>query len=68
MVPHLLAEILAIKVGLDYFLKSAWRNEAMLIVESDNKNAVDWVSNPDNYTGFFFFLVKEIARVLSYSD
>ncbi|KAK8474679.1 hypothetical protein V6N11_013257 [Hibiscus sabdariffa] len=40
-VPPLLAEILAIKFGLELFFTSVWRKEDNLIVESDSLKAVE---------------------------
>ncbi|KAL4283563.1 hypothetical protein GQ457_16G029270 [Hibiscus cannabinus] len=60
-VPPLLAEILAIKFGLEIFFTSVWRYEVSLIVESDSLKAVEWVSNPSSCIGLYSDLVKEIA-------
>ncbi|KAK8495688.1 hypothetical protein V6N12_005594 [Hibiscus sabdariffa] len=63
-VPPLLAEILAIKIGLELFFNSAWRNVDRIIVESDNKVVVEWILNPVICTGIFSPLVKEIVSLV----
>ncbi|KAL4280566.1 hypothetical protein GQ457_03G000290 [Hibiscus cannabinus] len=67
-VPPLLAEILAIKFGLEIFFTSVWRYEVSLIVESDSLKAVEWVSNPSSCIGLYSDLVKEIADLAGTSS
>ncbi|KAK8556729.1 hypothetical protein V6N12_003124 [Hibiscus sabdariffa] len=63
-VPPLLAEILAIKIDLELFSNSAWRNVDRVIVESDSKVVVEWILNPVICTGIFSPLVKEIVSLM----
>ena len=40
------AEIIAIKEALLIFSASKWNSSHGLIIESDSKNTVQWISNP----------------------
>ncbi|KAL4383924.1 hypothetical protein GQ457_15G019670 [Hibiscus cannabinus] len=63
-VSPLLAKILPIKIGLELFFNSDWRNIDSVIVESDNKVAVEWILYPGIFTGIFLPLVKEIVSMV----
>ncbi|KAK8676448.1 hypothetical protein V6N13_142022 [Hibiscus sabdariffa] len=57
----LLADILAIKLAVEHFVNSPWVNRSRLIVESDSKVVVDWVSNPSLLSPFFLKFVQGIS-------
>ncbi|KAL4385238.1 hypothetical protein GQ457_15G008200 [Hibiscus cannabinus] len=56
----LLAEILAIKFAVDYFINSEWSSKSRLIIESDSKVAVDWIACPISSHPTFLRLIKGI--------
>ncbi|XVF83577.1 hypothetical protein PTKIN_Ptkin16aG0500400 [Pterospermum kingtungense] len=43
-----MAELLAIREAFILFLSSPWLNRCTLIVESDSRNAVNWVLKPES--------------------
>ncbi|KAK8617590.1 hypothetical protein V6N13_080500 [Hibiscus sabdariffa] len=57
----LLAEILAIKFAVERFVNSSWVNRSRLVVESDSKTIVDWVSDPSLSSPLFSKLVQGIS-------
>ncbi|KAK9024607.1 hypothetical protein V6N11_004765 [Hibiscus sabdariffa] len=57
----LLAEILAIKIAVERFVNSPWVIRSRLIVESDSKSAVGWISNPSVANPLFRQLVESIC-------
>ncbi|XP_039036586.1 uncharacterized protein LOC120173511 [Hibiscus syriacus] len=63
--PPPLAELKAIKKGIDIFLSSMWVPEGRLIVESDCKSAVEWIKSPSTAPTFFSNLVKDIVSLVS---
>ncbi|XP_039015581.1 uncharacterized protein LOC120145963 [Hibiscus syriacus] len=60
-----LAELLAIKVGLEAFLQAGNNSPLRVIMESDCKVAVEWVLNQGSCPACFSELVKSIDTVLS---
>ncbi|KAK8619750.1 hypothetical protein V6N13_066258 [Hibiscus sabdariffa] len=56
----LLAEILAIKIVVERFVNSPWVKRWRLIVESDSKSAVEWISTPSVANPLFRQLVGSI--------
>ncbi|KAE8730990.1 Isoleucine--tRNA ligase [Hibiscus syriacus] len=60
-----LAELKAIKRGLDIFLSSRWASVARLIVESDCSSAVEWIHSPVLAPIFFLPIVFQISRLIS---
>ncbi|KAK8667725.1 hypothetical protein V6N13_007871 [Hibiscus sabdariffa] len=48
----LLAEILAIKYAVEHFVNSIWFSRTRLIVESDSKISVEWISSPSSSVRF----------------
>ncbi|KAK8675161.1 hypothetical protein V6N13_033231 [Hibiscus sabdariffa] len=57
-----LAEILAIKFAIESFVNSGWfsSSSSRLIIESDSKVAVDWISFPSSSNPTFSNLVQEL--------
>ncbi|KAE8724010.1 Cysteine-rich RLK (RECEPTOR-like protein kinase) 8 [Hibiscus syriacus] len=62
--PPPLAELKAIKKGLDIFLSSDWAAKGRLILESDCKSAVDWIVLPNSVPSFFSSLVEDIVSLV----
>ncbi|KAL4346749.1 hypothetical protein GQ457_17G015740 [Hibiscus cannabinus] len=56
----LLAEILAIKIVVERFVNSPWVKRWRLIVESDSKSVVEWISTPSVANPLFRQLVGSI--------
>ncbi|KAE8659457.1 hypothetical protein F3Y22_tig00116962pilonHSYRG00458 [Hibiscus syriacus] len=63
--PPPVAELKAIKRGIEVFLSSCWVSVSRLIVESDCKSAVDWIQSPALAPVFLLPLVKEISTLIS---
>ncbi|KAE8723356.1 MORC family CW-type zinc finger protein 3 isoform 2 [Hibiscus syriacus] len=63
--PPPLAELKAIKKGIDFFLSSYWALRGRLIIESDCKAAVDWILLPFSAPTLFSSLVGEIGALVS---
>ncbi|KAE8726265.1 hypothetical protein F3Y22_tig00007179pilonHSYRG00081 [Hibiscus syriacus] len=63
--PPMLAELKAIKQGIDVFLSSEWATKGRLILESDCRKAVDWILIPISAPTFCSSLVEEIGAYLS---
>ncbi|KAE8711643.1 Detected protein of confused Function [Hibiscus syriacus] len=61
--PPPLAELKAIKKGIDFFISSFWASKGRLIIESDCKTAVDWILLPNTAPSFFSSLVLEIGSL-----
>ncbi|KAK9026272.1 hypothetical protein V6N11_039116 [Hibiscus sabdariffa] len=61
----LLAEILAIKIAVERFVNSPWVKRWRLIVESDSKSAVEWISTPSVANPLFRQLVGSIYTFFS---
>ncbi|KAK8526153.1 hypothetical protein V6N12_020634 [Hibiscus sabdariffa] len=55
-----LAEILSIKYAIESFVKSEWSSSTKLIIESDSKVVVDWISSPSSSNSTFSKLVQEL--------
>ncbi|KAL4271167.1 hypothetical protein GQ457_13G010790 [Hibiscus cannabinus] len=55
-----LAEILAIKFAIESFVNSEWFSSSRLIIESDSKVAVDWISFPSSSNPTFSNLIQEL--------
>ncbi|KAK9007027.1 hypothetical protein V6N11_019355 [Hibiscus sabdariffa] len=54
----LLAEILAIKSAIDHFVNSIWAASSRLIIESDSKIVVEWISSPSLSSPLFRNLIQ----------
>ncbi|KAE8724657.1 hypothetical protein F3Y22_tig00010050pilonHSYRG00024 [Hibiscus syriacus] len=63
--PPMLAELKAIKQGIDVFLSSEWETKGRLILESDCRKAVDWILIPISAPTFCSSLVEEIGAYVS---
>ncbi|KAE8693773.1 transcription factor TT8-like [Hibiscus syriacus] len=63
--PIIVAELKAIKKGIDVFVSSEWASKGRLIVESDCKLAVEWLKDQATVPSFLSNLVKEIASTIS---
>ncbi|XP_039067654.1 uncharacterized protein LOC120213635 [Hibiscus syriacus] len=63
--PPMLAELKAIKQGIDLFISSEWALKGRLILETDCKTAVDWILMPFSAPTFFNTLVGEIEALVS---
>ncbi|KAE8711627.1 T27c4.14 protein isoform 3 [Hibiscus syriacus] len=63
--PPPVAELKAIKRGIEIFLASRWSAVSRLVVESDCKSAVEWIHYPSLAPVFILPLVKEILLILS---
>ncbi|KAK9034641.1 hypothetical protein V6N11_050798 [Hibiscus sabdariffa] len=61
----LLAEILAIKFAVERFVNSPWVKRSRLIVESDSKVAVEWISTTSLANLLFRQLVESINSFFS---
>ncbi|KAK8492261.1 hypothetical protein V6N13_003412 [Hibiscus sabdariffa] len=57
----LLAELLAVKHAVEIFVKSLWAKRFRLIVESDSKCAVEWISSPLVVDPLFCKVVEDIS-------
>ncbi|KAE8681836.1 hypothetical protein F3Y22_tig00111303pilonHSYRG00038 [Hibiscus syriacus] len=66
--PPILAELKAIKEGIDGFYSSVWAKKGKLIIETDCKNAVEWISKPHSTPTFFSALVDDIGASISDKD
>ncbi|KAE8694541.1 Coiled-coil domain-containing protein 84 [Hibiscus syriacus] len=64
-VPPPVAELKAIKRGIEIYMSSCWVKVGRLIVESDCKSAVEWVHTPALAPVFILPLVKEISSFIS---
>ncbi|KAE8719951.1 Detected protein of confused Function [Hibiscus syriacus] len=63
--PPPVAELKAIKRGIEIFLASRWSAASRLVVESDCKSAVEWIHTPSLAPVFMLPLVREILLILS---
>ncbi|KAE8734219.1 hypothetical protein F3Y22_tig00000778pilonHSYRG00358 [Hibiscus syriacus] len=63
--PPILSELKAIKKGLLFFFSSDLANKGRLILESDNKYAVDWILKRSPSPTIFSELVEEIGVLVS---
>ncbi|KAE8719582.1 hypothetical protein F3Y22_tig00109937pilonHSYRG00002 [Hibiscus syriacus] len=63
--PPPVAELKAIKRGIEIYMSSCWVKVGRLIVESDCKSAVEWVHTPALAPVFILPLVKEISSFIS---
>ncbi|KAE8674144.1 DEAD-box ATP-dependent RNA helicase 20 [Hibiscus syriacus] len=61
----ILAELKAIKKGIDIFVSSDWVLKGRLIIECDSKTAVDWIINQVSAPVFLSNFVKEIVASVS---
>ncbi|KAE8702415.1 hypothetical protein F3Y22_tig00110482pilonHSYRG00005 [Hibiscus syriacus] len=59
------AELKAIKRGIEIYMSSCWVKVGRLIVESDCKSAVEWVHTPAMAPVFILPLVKEISSFIT---
>ncbi|KAE8658713.1 Protein MOR1 [Hibiscus syriacus] len=59
-----LAELKAIKRGMDIFLYSRWASVGRLIVESDCSSAVEWIQSPTLAPIFFSPIVYQISSLI----
>ncbi|KAE8711629.1 RNA-binding protein 42-like [Hibiscus syriacus] len=55
------AELKAIRAGLLFFLSSEWGSKGRLILESDCRNALEWIKNPASCPTCFESIVREIV-------
>ncbi|KAE8698885.1 Phospholipid-transporting ATPase 3 [Hibiscus syriacus] len=62
--PPPVAELKAIKRGIEIFLASSWSAGNRLVVESDCKSAVEWIHTPSLAPVFMLPLVREILLIL----
>ncbi|XP_039065107.1 uncharacterized protein LOC120210455 [Hibiscus syriacus] len=60
----ILAELKAIKRGIDLFLSSSWASKGRLIIESDSKTAVEWINDGISSPVFLANFVKDIVFFL----
>ncbi|KAE8660741.1 hypothetical protein F3Y22_tig00116951pilonHSYRG00750 [Hibiscus syriacus] len=58
-----LAELKAIKRGIEIFLASVWVSVGRLIVESDCKSVVEWIKSPALALVFYLSLVNQILTL-----
>ncbi|XP_039069600.1 uncharacterized protein LOC120216169 [Hibiscus syriacus] len=63
-----LAELKAIKKGLDIFVSSEWLSKGRLIIESDCKLVMDWIKDQALVLVFLTNFVKEIVSIISVRD
>ncbi|KAE8721604.1 putative pentatricopeptide repeat-containing protein [Hibiscus syriacus] len=63
--PIILAELKAIKRGIDIFVSSEWVLKGRLIIESDCKLAVEWLKYQESVPPFLLNFVKDIADAVS---
>ncbi|KAE8685834.1 bromodomain and WD repeat-containing protein 3-like isoform X4 [Hibiscus syriacus] len=63
--PPPVAELKAIKRGIEIYMSSCWVKVGRLIVESDCKSAVEWVHTPAMAPVFILPLVKEISSFIT---
>ncbi|KAE8680777.1 hypothetical protein F3Y22_tig00111366pilonHSYRG00071 [Hibiscus syriacus] len=61
----ILAELKAIKKGIDIFVSSVWASKGRLIVESDSKTAVEWIKYQNSVPLYLSIFVKEIVSAVS---
>ncbi|XP_039066672.1 uncharacterized protein LOC120212445 [Hibiscus syriacus] len=61
----ILAELKAIKKGIDIFVSSDWVLKGRLIIECDSKTTVDWIINQVSAPVFLSNLVKETVASVS---
>ncbi|GMJ09324.1 hypothetical protein HRI_004601600 [Hibiscus trionum] len=59
--PPALAELLAIKKGVDIFLESRWATKHRLVIESDCKNVIEWIKGEATRPQAFASLVSDIC-------
>ncbi|XP_038995721.1 uncharacterized protein LOC120120035 [Hibiscus syriacus] len=64
--PIILAELKAIKRGIEIFVASDWVSKGRLILESDSKQAVDWIH--DQVPTFLFNFVQDLVTTVSRHD
>ncbi|KAE8674160.1 hypothetical protein F3Y22_tig00111769pilonHSYRG00499 [Hibiscus syriacus] len=62
--PPIMAELMAVKRGLNLFLESGMSANRRLILEFDNAVAMDWIKNPASSTPMFLSIVKDIAAIV----
>ncbi|KAE8695455.1 WD repeat-containing protein 48-like protein isoform 2 [Hibiscus syriacus] len=62
---HPLAELKAIKRGIEIFLSSSWESSGRLIVESDCSSAVEWIQSPVLAPVIFSHLVYQISTLIT---
>ncbi|KAL4340045.1 hypothetical protein GQ457_08G025380 [Hibiscus cannabinus] len=62
--PPILDELLALKYGLEAFSNLNSGLNMQLIVECDNKVAVEWILNPMKFPSSFVSLVRIIAELI----
>ncbi|XP_039053455.1 uncharacterized protein LOC120195523 [Hibiscus syriacus] len=62
--PPPLAELKAVKKGLDIFLSSDWATKGRLILESDCKSVFDWILLPNSIPSFFNSIVLDIVSLV----
>ncbi|KAE8657393.1 importin-9-like isoform X2 [Hibiscus syriacus] len=60
-----LAELKAIKSGIEIFLSSRWESVGRLIVESDCESAVEWIQAPSLAHVFFSSIVFQISTLIT---
>ncbi|KAE8716200.1 Phospholipid-transporting ATPase 2 [Hibiscus syriacus] len=61
----MVAELKAIKKGIDIFVSSVWASKGRLIVESDSKTAVEWIKYQNSVPLYLSIFVKEIVSAVS---
>ncbi|KAK8501069.1 hypothetical protein V6N12_000175 [Hibiscus sabdariffa] len=61
--PPILAELLAIKFGITLFYSLKSRDKSRLVVESDCKTTLEWISNPSSCPTMFPSIVQSIVNV-----
>ncbi|KAE8715326.1 Cytidine/deoxycytidylate deaminase family protein [Hibiscus syriacus] len=66
--PPTLSKLKAIKEGIDFFFASDWAMKGRLIIESDCKSVVDWISKQHPAPTFYSSLVEEIGAIISAMD
>ncbi|KAE8705946.1 Autophagy-related protein 18b [Hibiscus syriacus] len=64
----ILAEIFAIKVGLEVFFESVWTDKGFLILESDSFLVVKWINNPKLCPVHLVDLITEIQKTVVQSN
>ncbi|XP_039058529.1 uncharacterized protein LOC120202126 [Hibiscus syriacus] len=64
----ILAEIFAIKVGLEVFFESVWRDKGILILESDSFLVVKWINSPELCPVHLVDLIIEIQKIVVQSN
>ncbi|KAK8510698.1 hypothetical protein V6N11_065211 [Hibiscus sabdariffa] len=58
----ILAEILAVKTGMEVFIGLKWFKKSLLIIECDSKNVVDWFNDCSKAPDYFIHIMNNFVE------